>query len=112
MGPPGGGRNSVDPRFMSLFNVIHVTTPTHESLSRIFSTILQSHLAPFHDGIKEVGSTMTEATLKLYDFVIKSLPPTPSKFHYVFNMRDLSRIFEGLCMCTLDKFDTTEAFVR
>ncbi len=112
MGPPGGGRNRVDPRFISLFNVINIPFPSTVTLTRIYSTILDAHLEPFHDGIKEVGATMTDATLKLYKQVSVTLPPTPSKFHYIFNLRDLSRIFEGLCRANLDKFDRAETFVR
>jgi hypothetical protein len=44
--------------------------------------------------------------MKLYQTIQTTLPPTPSKFHYIFNMRDLSRVYEGLCQATLDKFDT------
>ncbi len=44
--------------------------------------------------------------MKLYETIQTMLPPTPSKFHYIFNMRDLSRIYEGLCEATIDKFET------
>ncbi len=112
MAPPGGGRNVVDRRFISLFNVVYVPFPASDTLHRIFHSILESHLEPFHDGIKEVGQTLTEATLRLYHTVVLKLPPTPSKFHYIFNLRDLSRVYEGVCNATLDRFDTKEAFVR
>lgn len=43
MGKAGGGRNEVDPRFMSLFNVFHVPFPSEESLHLIYFSILQGH---------------------------------------------------------------------
>ena len=47
----GGGRNEVDPRFLSLFSTYNVTFPSMESLSHIYSSILAGHLQPFKKGV-------------------------------------------------------------
>lgn len=56
--------------------------------------------------------SITDITLSLYGFIIEKLPPTPSRFHYIFNLRDLSRIYEGMMLSTPDKFKTVPQFVR
>ena len=36
----------------------------------------------------------------------------PSKFHYIFNLRDLSRVFEGMSQSCADSIASEIAFVR
>ncbi|GMH67856.1 hypothetical protein TrLO_g3024 [Triparma laevis f. longispina] len=112
MGPPGGGRNPVDPRFISRFNVFNVAEPDVNVLKGIFSNIINTRVTEFNDGIKGVASKLTDVSLDLFNFIVEKLPPTPSKFHYIFNLRDLSRVYEGMCMATPDKFSDSASFVR
>lgn len=46
--------------------------------------------------IKELGDVMVNATLDLYKMVSKQFLPTPAKSHYLFNMRDMARVFQGI----------------
>lgn len=46
---------------------------------------------------------LTICTLELYKNIIKDLPPTPSKFHYIFNLRDLSRVYNGLVLTNAER---------
>jgi len=112
MGTPGGGRNSVDPRFISLFSVYNITFPAENSLIKIYQSILAGHVAGFSKELKGCAEAFTKSTMALYKEIVSLLPPTPSKFHYIFNLRDLSRIYEGLCLTTADQFTTTAQLVR
>uniref|UniRef100_A0A8D3AXA9 AAA+ ATPase domain-containing protein n=1 Tax=Scophthalmus maximus TaxID=52904 RepID=A0A8D3AXA9_SCOMX len=109
MGKAGGGRNKVDPRFISLFSVFSIPFPAMDSLHLIYASIIKGHTRPFQEAVQKVCDKVTLCTLELYSSIIKDLPPTPSKFHYIFNLRDLSRVYNGL---TLTKFLTVTQFVR
>ena len=55
---------------------------------------------------------MVGATLELYSHVLAALPPTPSRFHYLFNPRDLGRVLEGLLLSTPGRCATPAALAR
>lgn len=112
MGKPGGGRNDVDPRFISLFTVFNMTFPSPVSLFHIYNSILSGHTSHFAQEIQDSVALITKMTLTLYNAIVRDLPPTPSKFHYIFNLRDLSRIYCGMYQITADRFSRLAQFVR
>nr|XP_031841739.1 dynein heavy chain 10, axonemal [Nomia melanderi] len=112
MGKPGGGRNEVDPRFISMFSVYNVTVPSRETLNYIYKSILDGHLAIFEEDVQSISETLVQTTLELYEIITTEMLPTPSKFHYIFNMRDLSKIVAGLLQSHPDYLPTTKQIVR
>ena len=52
MGPPGGARNMLDPRFVSLFDTYEVQFPSNSNLQTIYTSILAHHVATLSEEIK------------------------------------------------------------
>ena len=38
------------------------------------------------------------ATIDIWEEVKNKILPTPSKFHYIFSIRELARVFQGICV--------------
>ena len=98
-GPPGGGRNHVTARFYRHFNVVNYVDMSDDSLNLIFTTILTNFLGTFEAEVLGEAAGFVKATVSLYNTVLEELRPTPAKPHYSFNMRDISKVFQGLLMC-------------
>ena len=57
--------------------------------------------AHFSAATVEVAGKLVPATIKLWSTVSAKMLPTPAKFHYLFNMRELSRVFQVRpCLCS------------
>jgi dynein heavy chain len=41
---------------------------------------------------------LVESTIEIYNRIAEELRPTPAKFHYLFNLRDVSKVFQGVLM--------------
>ena len=99
MTPPGGGNNQVDMRFLSLFSTFNLTFPSDDSIETIYNSMLTKHLENrFGSDVTDGISKVTASTLELHRQICARLPRTPIKFHYIFNLRDLSRVYEGLLL--------------
>lgn len=62
-----------------------------------------SCLQMFNEPVSAISDKITQCTLELYKMVARDLPPTPSKFHYIFNLRDLSRVYNGLILTSPER---------
>lgn len=113
MGPPGGGRRSLDPRFVSFFSIFHCLPPSADSLNKIFGSILNGHFAMgFSKKLQAIISDITSMSIETYFEIKNRLLPTPTKFHYTFNLRDISRVFQGMCQATPGRFKGPKKVLR
>ncbi|KAL2735253.1 dynein axonemal heavy chain 2 [Vespula squamosa] len=112
MGPPGGGRNVITNRLLTKFNVINMTFPSEKQIARIYGTMLNQQITDFHVEVKGIADTLTLATITLYDRVVLKMLPTPAKMHYIFNLRDISKIFQGLLRSHKDHQYSIHTFLR
>lgn len=80
----------------------------------LVQAILGCHLAQIDmpELTSTVGESLTDATIELYQSLQDALPPTPSRFHYLFNLRDLGRVYEGLLLASATTVPEPTAFLR
>ena len=74
--------------------------------------MINSHLAGFDEEVKPLGDLMTAATLEIYLKLASDLLPTPDKPHYLFNLRDISRVFQGVLQSQKEYTDSRDAMLR
>lgn len=51
---------------------------------------------PYGQNIEKLKESVVNATIQVYNDVQKQFKPTPAKAHYTFNLRDLSKVFQGI----------------
>ena len=114
MGPPGGGRNHITPRFLRHFNVISINEFDDDTMTRIFSTIVSYYLKQqsFPPEYFTSGSMIVAATMEVYKQAMANLLPTPAKSHYTFNLRDFARVVLGVLLVKPACIENKRTFVR
>ena len=112
--PPGGGRNALTPRFVRHFNVFCLPPADSSAMQHIFYTILSQHLSlfRFNEDIMSMAKRLVCATIDIYQKSCEELLPIPSKCHYTFNLRDISKVFQGILMITPSACRNKNTMVR
>ncbi|XP_071376580.1 dynein axonemal heavy chain 11 [Centroberyx affinis] len=95
---PTAGSFSVNPRLQRHFSVFAVHFPSADALATIFSSILSAHFLQggFSYGVSRSVGTLIQAAICLHQKISQNFLPTAIRFHYIFNLRDLSNIFQGI----------------
>jgi dynein heavy chain len=98
MNHPGGGRNDIPNRLKRQFFSINMTPPSNKAVGDIYGSVLGALFNPkkYTQDIINMKTLMIDATIAVWETVGKRLLPTPAKFHYLFTIRELARVFGGI----------------
>jgi len=98
--PPIGGRSPLCTRFSTNFNMFCLPEATEGMLGTIFNAILGGFLKQgnFAEPVQNLKEAMVGSTIEVYTKISKELRATPAKFHYSFNLRDVSKVIQGIMM--------------
>jgi len=110
--PPGGGRSEVTPRLERHFHMIWIESLSRPSMTTIFESILSGFLTHTAADLVEVAKPLVQSAVNVYKHVEQQMLPTPSKSHYTFNLRDLSKVFQGVLMVSPEYLSDEGALLR
>ena len=106
------------------------TKPSHASFYSAFQHALHSarigrriakHIASILNGflerdfVKDVAvltPRTVKSTVELYTRISNDLLPTPAKTHYTFNLRDISKTFQGILMVAPENCPDAKTMIR
>lgn len=93
---PTAGSFTINSRLQRHFTVFAISFPGNDALKTIYQSILAGHLANggFPNPIQRMTDKLVNAALTLHSKIASSFLPTAIKFHYIFNLRDLSNVFQ------------------
>jgi dynein heavy chain len=110
--PPEGGRNPLTMRFTRHFHMLFVPPTSEDSMMLIFKTIIDGFLLTFKPEVQSLSSAVVQATVNTYNTILNELLPTPSKSHYTFNLRDISKVFQGILMSSSRSISEADSMIR
>jgi dynein heavy chain len=109
---PTAGSFIVNPRLQRHFWTLAVGFPEQSSLSIIYSAYLNRHFSKFKSTIQGEIGPIIKATLTLHAEVERSFRKTAQNFHYEFNVRHLTNVFQGLLTAKQEAIKEADHLIR
>uniref|UniRef100_A0A8D0U046 Dynein axonemal heavy chain 9 n=1 Tax=Sus scrofa TaxID=9823 RepID=A0A8D0U046_PIG len=111
---PTAGSFTINPRLQRHFSVFALSFPGADALSSIYSTILTQHLklGSFPASLQKATPQLIHLALSFHQKIATAFLPTAVKFHYIFNLRDLASIFQGILFSSVECVKSTQDLVK
>lgn len=112
MGMPGGS-NYMPKRVYRHMFCLAVDSFEESTLMRIFTSIGEWHFAKgYPDIIARLARNLAAAIIEIYKAATVVYLPTPMKSHYIFSLRDVTRVYQGIVMVPPKKLADQEKLGR
>ncbi len=108
---PTAGCFFINPRLQRWFTTFAIGLPGSTSLLTIYQTFLDGHLSNFSEDIQGLSNSLIKAALGLHAAVSTSFRKTAANFHYEFNIRHISNVFQGLLVSQPQQFSNPEKLI-
>ncbi|KAL4171660.1 hypothetical protein KRP22_009750 [Phytophthora ramorum] len=119
MGLPRAGKNDAPARLKRHFFILNLLPPSPDVAEAIFAQLTRWRFIPDMDNsaassgipkksLSDLITRLAAASVQLWLWLRRAMPPTPQKFHYVFSLRELSRSFQGLLRAPLESATASE----
>jgi dynein heavy chain len=100
---PTAGSFYVNPRLMRHFFTLLIQLPDNKSLIKIYKTFVSNHFKNFNKTVSdEASDNLCKSALFLHQEVCLKFRKTAANFHYEFNIRHLTGVFQGVLQARPD----------
>ena len=109
---PTAGSFVINQRLQRWFFTLAIGFPGVPSLFTIYQTFLGGHLAPFSEDVQGSVQNILICAIALHQDVASTFRKSAQNFHYEFNVRHLSNVFQGILQSSPNEFKTQEKLVQ
>lgn len=109
---PTAGSFIVCERAQRMFCTFASIMPSTQDLTTIFKSLMSGHVLGFSDAITNSVDKIVDASLVLYEAVSKKFLPSAVKFTYNWSLREMTNIFQGICLMRNQEYSTFNDVVK
>jgi dynein heavy chain len=109
---PTAGSFIINERNQRHFATFAAAMPGETDLTQIYGSILSGHLMGFDKRVVALADRITTASIALHSQISSKFLPSATKFVYNWNMRELTNIYQGLCLSTSSGYSEVSTFTR
>eukprot|EP01041_Mallomonas_annulata_P000386 gene386-700_t len=103
---PTAGSFVICERAQRHFATFSCLMPSKQDLTIIFKSLMSGHVTGFSNGVVDSVDKIVDASLALHEEVSKKFLPSAVRFTYNWSLRELTNVFQGVCLMKSSDYRT------